>query len=319
MKAIRVEHGGGPEVLELKEVGDPVPAAGQVLVGVKAAGVNPFEVYQRQGWYPGVKFPMTPGVDGAGIVEAVGDGVESVKPGDRVWFAGALTGSYAEKTLVNEATVHPLPEAFAFGQGAALGVPYGTAYHGLFQRGNAKAGETVLIHGASGGVGLAAVELAAAAGLTVFGTASTENGRSLATEHGANLVFDHSKDGYLDEIREASGGKGVDLIIELASDQNLNKDLDILAKFGRVIVIGSRGKIEIDPRVTMGKQLSILGMSLNNATPEQFAEIHADINKGLENGTLKPVVGRQFALADAPAAQDAILQGGAYGKIVLVV
>jgi NADPH2:quinone reductase len=318
MKAILVERAGGPEVLELKEVPDPVAGAGQVLVNVKAAGVNPFEVYMREGWYPTAHFPFIPGVDGAGIVESVGPGVTRLKPGDRVWFAGAVGGSYAAKAAINEATVHPLPERFAFAQGAALGVPYGTSYHGLFQRGGAQAGETVLIHGASGGVGLAGVEWAAAAGLTVIGTASTDRGRALVAEHGAKHVFDHSQANYLDQIREATGGQGVDLVLEMAAHANLGKDLTILKKFGRVVVIGSRGKVEIDPRITLGNQLSILGLSLNNATPQQLAQIHAAINEGLASGALNPVVGREFTLADAPAAQIAVMESGAYGKVVLV-
>jgi NADPH2:quinone reductase len=318
MKAIHVERAGGPDVLTLKDVPDPVAGAGQVVVNVKAAGINPFEVYMREGWYPSARFPFIPGVDGAGIVDSVGAGVTRVKPGDRVWFAAAVGGSYAEKALVNEATVRPLPEQFAFAQGAALGVPYGTAHFGLFQRGGAKAGETVLIHGASGGVGLAGVEWASAAGLTVIGTASTDRGRALAKEHGAHHVFDHGKTNYLDQIREATGGQGVDLVLEMAAHVNLGKDLTILKKFGRVVAIGSRGTVEIDPRITLGNQLSILGMSLNNATPEEMARIHGDIDQGLENGTLNPVVGREFTLADTPAAQTAVMESGAYGKIVVV-
>jgi len=318
MKAIRVQKAGGPEELELTTVPDPSPGPGQVLVAVKAAGVNPFEVYRREGKYPGSEFPWAPGVDGAGNVEAVGQGVNTLSAGDRVWFAGALTGSYAEKSVTPEATTHPLPEPVTFAQGAALGVPFGTAYHGLFQRGGGKAGETLLVHGASGGVGIAAVELAALAGLTVIGTASTDRGRALIKDHGAKFAFDHSDPNYLDQIREAAGEQGVALILEMLANVNLPKDLTILTKFGRVVVIGSRGPVEIDPRVTMGNELSILGMSLNNATAEQIVESHAAINRGLANGTIKPVVGREFTLADAPAAQEAVMQPGAYGKIVVV-
>ena len=317
MKAIVVEQPGGPEVLRIQDVDDPRPQAGQVLVRVKAAGINPFEAYTRAGWYPGAKFPWRPGVDGAGIVEAVGDGVTTLKMGDRVWFASA-SGSYAELTLVGEATTHLLPEHVTFAQGAALGVPYGTSYHGLFQRGYGKAGETVLIHGASGGVGLAAVEWATAAGLTVIGTASTDRGRDLILEHGAKHAFDHSAEGYLDQIRNVTAGSGLQLILEMLADKNPANDLGLLAKFGRVVVIGSRGKIEIDPRVTMGNQLSILGLSLNNASAEEIAQIHEGINSGLENGDLNPVVGKMFPLAEAPAAQEANMESRAYGKIVLV-
>src|SRR5882672_5169402 len=180
MKAIVVHEFGGLEVLKFEEIPTPKPAAGQVLVRVHAAGVNPYDTYMRAGTYA-IKppLPYTPGSDAAGVIEAVGDGVKKVKPGDRVYTAKTLTGAYAQYALALEEQAHPLPERISFGQGAAVWVPYATAYHALHHSAQAHASETILVHGASGGVGTAAVQMARAMGLTVFGTAGTQKGADL--------------------------------------------------------------------------------------------------------------------------------------------
>jgi NADPH2:quinone reductase len=318
MQAIRVHQTGGPEVLKLEEVPDPRPAAGQVVVAVRAAGVNPVDTYVRSGRYGQKDFPYTPGADAAGVVEAVGEGVRRFKPGDRVYTAGSLTGTYASKTLTNESQTHRLPGATTFAQGAALGVPYATAYRALRQRAQARPGETVLVHGASGGVGVAAVQMARAAGMTVFGTAGTDRGRTLVAEQGAHHVLDHASPAYLDEIMKLTDGRGVDVVIEMLANVNLDKDLNVLAKRGRVVVVGSRGRVEIDPRGTMRNEADIRGVMLFAATPEEMTEIHAALVAGLENGTLRPIVGKELPLRDAPKAHEAVLEPGAHGKIVLV-
>lgn len=319
MKAIRVDHFGGPEVLVLQEEPDPSPGASQVLIRVKAAGVNPYEAYIRGGGYA-IKppLPYTPGQDAAGVVEAVGSHVVNLKPGDRVYTTGTVTGAYAELTLAEAQHVHPLPERISFAQGAALNVPYGTAYRALFDRANVKPGEIVLIHGATGGVGTAAVQLAAARGCIVFGTGGTERGRQLVMQQGARQVFDHTAPDYADQITRATGGRGVDAIIEMLANANLERDLHLLARFGRVVVVGNRGRTELDPRLTMGKELAILGMQLWARGEGPVQEAHAAIGAGLANGTLNPVVGKQFPLADAAAAQEEVLHGKAYGKVVLI-
>jgi NADPH2:quinone reductase len=318
MQAIRVHQVGGPEVLKLEEVPDPRPAAGQVVVGVRAAGVNPVDTYVRSGRYGQKVFPYTPGADSAGVVESVGEGVRLFKPGDRVYTAGSQTGTYAQKTLASEVPVHPLPGKVSFAQGAALGVPYATAYRALHHRGQARPGETVLVHGASGGVGTAAVQLARAAGMVVIGTAGTDRGRHLVSEQGAHHVLDHAAPEYLDGLMKLTDGRGVDVVIEMLANVNLDKDLNVLAKHGRVVVVGSRGRIEIDPRGTMGRDADVRGMTLFNATEADLKQIHAALVAGLENGTLRPVIGREFPLVDAPRAHEAVMEAGAHGKIVLV-
>lgn len=319
MKSILVRQFGGPEVLKLEEVPTPKPSAGQVLVRIHAAGVNPYDTYMRAGTYA-VKppLPYTPGSDGAGVIEAVGDGVKKVKAGDRVYTAKTVTGAYAEYALALEGQVHPLPAKITFSQGAGVWVPYGTAYHALFHSAKAHASETVLVHGASGGVGSAAVQMARAMGLTVFGTAGTSKGLDLVKREGCQASFEHSKVGYHEEIMKATGGRGVDIILEMLANVNLATDLKLLAMNGRVIIIGNRGEITINPRDLMARRASARGFTLWAITPEEEADIHAGLIAGLENGTLRPVVGKELPLSEAARAHKEILEPGAAGKLVLV-
>ena len=323
MKAICVRQTGGPEVLVLEEIPDPVPGEGQVVVRIRAAGVNPVDVYIRsaaQGRNPSL--PYVPGMDGAGTIEAVGPGVAGFSAGDRVYVGGPLpgllNGTYSERALCTTAHVHPLPGHLTFGQGAAVNVAYATAYRAIVDRAGARPGETMLVHGGSGGVGIASVQIARAMGITVLATAGTERGRALVVEQGAHRVFDHHSPDYLAAISAATSGRGVDVIIEMLANVNLDKDLSLLARAGRVVVVGNRGRVEIDARQAMGRDAAILGMTLMNATPDDRLRIHAALDAGLANGTLRPVVGREFPLAEAAAAHDAVMEAGAHGKIVLI-
>jgi NADPH:quinone reductase len=319
MKAIRVTAFGGPEVLRLEEVPTPKPGPGEVFVRIHAAGVNPVETYIRAGTYARLpELPYTPGNDGAGVVEQVDADVTEFKAGDRVYIAGTLTGTYAEFALCKKEQVHPLPANVSFAQGAAIGTPYATAYRGLLQRAVAKPGETVLVHGASGAVGTAAVQLARTGGLRVFGTAGSDQGLKLAREQGAHEVFDHHAPEHFEQIMKATGGRGVDVIMEMLANVNLGNDLTILAKGGRVVIIGSRGPVEINPRNTMQRDADVRGMILPNTPPQEMASIHAALVAGLENGTLRPLIGKEFALVEAAEAHRAVMKPGALGKIVLV-
>jgi NADPH2:quinone reductase len=319
VKAIRVHQPGGPEVLRLEEVAAPVAGPGEVLVRLHAIGVNPVDTYVRAGTYARKEpCPYTPGSDAAGVVESVGPGVHRFKPGDRVYVCGSVSGTYAESARCREAQVYGLPANCSFDQGAALGVPYATAYRALFQRGGARPGETVLVHGASGGVGQAAVQLARAAGLTVLGTAGTEAGRRFVLEQGAHHVLDHRRAGYLAEVGKLTGDRGADLIVEMLANVNLAGDLTVLARWGRVVVVGNRGTVEINPRETMARDADIRGMTLFNATEADLGSIHAALRAGLEQGSLRPVIGQTFPLADAAGAHAAVMQDGKSGKILLL-
>ena len=318
MQAIRIHEFGGPEVMRLEEVPELKPGPGQVVVQLKAVGVNPVDTYIRAGVYAAPPFPFTPGFDAAGEVEAVGPGVTRLAGGQMVYTAGTLSGAYAQQALCEESQVHPLPLGISYAQGAALGVPYGIAYRALFQRARALAGETLLVHGASGGVGTAAVQLARAAGLTVIGTGGTPRGRELVAQQGAHRILDHRAPAYLEEVLRLTDGRGVEVILEMLANVNLGKDLKVLAPGGRVVVIGSRGPVELDPRDVLSREAAILGALIFNATPKEYAGIHAALAAGLENGTLRPVIGRELPLADAPRAHEKVLEPGAYGKIILV-
>ncbi|MGI8904876.1 MAG: NADPH:quinone reductase [Candidatus Sumerlaeaceae bacterium] len=319
MKAIRVHQTGAPEVLKLEEVPDPHPGPGEVLVRARAIGVNPVDTYIRAGNYGAVKTPYTPGKDAAGEVASTGSGVTRLKTGQRVYVADCISGAYAELILCRENQVHPLADRLSFAQGAGIYVPYATAFRALFQKAHAQPGEIVLVHGASGGVGTAAVQIARAAGLTVVGTAGTDKGREVARTNGAHHVLDHHASGYLQKaMQEITAGKGFDLILEMLANVNLDNDLDVLAKGGRVVVIGNRGRGEIDARKTMARESSIIGMTLMNASEDELRPIHAALAAGFENGTLTPVVGKEMPLADAAKAHEAVMAPGAYGKIILV-
>ena len=321
MKAIRVHEFGGPEMLKLEEVPDLQAGPGQVVVKVHAIGVNPVESYIRTGTYATKpQLPYTPGADAGGEVLSVGPGVMAFKPGDRVYTAGSISGTYAGQTLCAEGQVNPLPANVSYEQGAAMGTAYGTAYRGLFQRGGAKAGETLLIHGASGGVGTAAVQLARAAGLNIVGTAGSDAGLKLVTEQGAHHAVNHSSTGYLDELMKLTSGRGFDIILEMLANKNLAADLGLLAKKGRVVVVGNRGAIEINPRDTMSREADIRGMTLFAASEPEVREMHAALGAGLESGTLRPAITRRIPLAEASSAHVEVMKpSGALGKIVLLV
>lgn len=317
MKAVVVKEFGAPKVLKLQEIPTPEPAENQILVRVKAAGINPVDAYIRTGTHAQKpNLPYTPGKDAAGIVEKVGANVMKFNKGDRVLTANSLTGTYAEFCLCEEIHLLKLPENVSFEQGAGVFVPYATAFRALFQKANAHSGETVLIHGASGGVGIAAVQWAKNAGLIVIGTASSKEGEKLVKEQGADYVFDHSGENYLREINEATGG--VEIILEMLADKNLVRDFEVLKIFGRIVVIGNRGSLDFNPRLAMGKDAAIFGMSLFNAPPREMGEIFAAISKGLSAGFLNPIVGKTFPLAEAAQAHHAVIEEKAFGKIVLI-
>lgn len=324
MRAVLVRAFGGPEVLRVEDVEAMTPGSADVIVRVRACGVNPVDTYVRTGTYARKpSLPYVPGGDGAGEVEAVGSAVRGFTPGDRVYIANdniALlgAGTYAEQARCAPAMLHRLPSRVSFAQGAAIGVPYATAYRSLFMRAGARAGDTVLVHGATGGVGIAAVQLARAHGLRVIGTGGTADGLALLLEQGVDLALNHTETDYLSAVMSATDGRGVDIVLEMAAHINLDRDLGVLARGGRVVIIGSRGRVEIDPRQTMGRDAAILGMTLFSVTPAELAAIHMALVAGLENATLQPMVGREWSLAEAPQAHEAVLTTRARGKMVLV-
>jgi NADPH2:quinone reductase len=322
MYGIQVSAFGSEDVLAYVELPDPRPAEGQVLVRMHGVGVNPADTYIRSGAYAFYtpELPYTPGFDGAGVVAATGAGVSSVRPGDRVFVAALGTagasGAYAELAVVAESAVHPLPDSLSYQQGAAIGVPAVTAWRVLFQKALLRKGETVLIHGASGGVGIVATQLAHDAGAVVIGTAGSAQGAELVRVAGADRVLDHGTPGYLDVVREEFGGVAV--VIEMLANVNLEADLGILADRGRVVVVGSRGSLSFTPRLAMIKEATVLGTALWNSTARENADALAGLAGKLASGVLRPVVGTELPLRDAAEAHRQVLAAGVRGKIVLI-
>ena len=323
MFAIVAREFGGPDVLKLEQLPDPMPGPGQVRVRVSAVGVNPYDTYMRAGGYAiNPPLPYTPGADAAGAIDLVGDGVSGFAVGDRVYVGGTAQhkayGAYASLVICAQGQVHSLPSPVSVAQGAGVNVPYVTAWRALFGRAAARAGDTVFIHGASGGVGVAATQLACAAGLTVVATAGTADGLALVTAQGAHHALNHHREGYLDELSEVTGGRGPDVILEMLANVNLDHDLSAAARSGRVVIVGNRGRVEIDPRQIMSKDISVFGLALWTVPDDELARAHRAIGAGLANGSIRPVVGQELPLKEAGRAHELVREAGARGKIVLV-
>jgi NADPH2:quinone reductase len=322
MKAILAHAFGGPEQPRYEDVAEPAPGRGQVRVRLRAIGVNPFDTYMLSGTYA-IKppLPYSPGADGAGVIEAAGDGVADVQPGDRVYIGGTADhrayGAYRQSVLCLAHQVHALPERTSFAEGAAVNVPCVTAYRAL-ERGAPSGGDVVLVHGASGSVGLAVVQLARAAGLTVIGSAGTDDGLQLVATEGAHHAVDHRDPAHVEKIQSLTAGRGPDVIIEMLANVNLDHDLTMIAPRGRIVIVGNRGRIEIDPRKIMGKHATVTGFALWGLTDEEVANAHAAVGEALSSGALRPVIADELPLADAAEAHRKVMAPGARGKIVLV-
>ncbi|WP_162256295.1 NADPH:quinone reductase [Arthrobacter sp. Soil736] len=259
---------------------------------------------------------------GSGVVAATGPGVTHVQAGDRVWVStipARTLGTYAQTMVCDAGIVHLLPDRLSFEEGAALGVPYTTAYRALFQRGRGTPGEVVLVHGASGGVGIPAVQLAVAHGMTVIGTAGTPTGLELVLQNGAAHALDHTQPGHVAQIRDLTEGRGVDLVVEMLANKNLQEDMDLLASRGRIVIVGSRGPVQVSPRSLMVAEADIRGTALWNMTPADFEDAYSALDSVLRSSAIRPVIGKRFPLADAAEAHRFITTSRAAGKVVLQV
>ena len=320
MQAVVVEHFGGPEVLQLKTLADPVLAQDrEVLVEIRAAGVNPVDTYIRAGTYGRLPpLPYTPGLDGAGVVLAVGAAVTDLRVGDRVYGGWPLTGTYAQVARYDRPWVYPLPPQLSFAQGAGLFVPYSTAYRALFEKAQVQPGDWLLIHGATGAVGLAAVQLALQAGVRVMATGGTAAGRQLLTQQGADLVLDHHSASYPEAIMAATQGQGVNAIVDMLANQNLGIDLTLLAPAGRVVVVGSRGPVTVNPREILSRESQVTGVNLFSTPADRLHHLQNALYAGVTRGALHPVVREELPLAQAAQAHQRMLAPGALGNWVLL-
>jgi len=323
MRAVRVQRFGGPEVLQV-DLNVPVPEVGeeQVMVRVVVAGINPVETYIREGQYSRLpELPYTPGTDAAGFVHQIGRRVTNIKVGDRVFVSGNSSfsnnsGSYAQFVVTDSTYVFPLHPRLTFAQGASLGVPFFTAYKALILRAKTKPGETVLVHGASGAVGTAAVQIARALGAIVVGTAGTKDGMDVVTRCGAHHVFNHNHKSYEKKMVDHIGC--FDVIIEHLANINLGHDVQMLKPQARVMVVGCRGGVNINPRHLMMPEASICGVALGTTSPAEWAEMGAAIVAGIESGWVNPVINKEYAMEEAQQVHyDIIHSKGAKGKLVL--
>lgn len=315
---------GTSEQLQIAEVVLPQLESHHVKVRLFAAGVNPSDVYTSTGTYAVVpKLPYTPGLDGAGVITEVGAAVTHVHVGERVFVAGAasgfITGTFAQEVVCEERFVHYLPQHITYEQGAALGVPALTAYRALFDRANIQKGQTVFIHGASGAVGLQAVQMAKAAGATVIGTASRPAGKELVLQAGADAVLDHITAQTITDVLEMTNEEGPDVIIEFLANVNLQTDLQLIKKRGVIVVVGNRGDLTIDPRLMMQKECDVRGMILWNTTPEEYQQLIKGVTSLLEKRQLSPIIGRKQSLEQASQAFDDVMAGTFNGKVVLTI
>jgi NADPH:quinone reductase len=323
MKAVRIHEYGGPQVLRYEETDRPQPQAGQLLVRVQAAAVNVFDVTMREGRFKGpLPLPKTIGSDGAGVVEQAGYDVEGVSTGDEIMFTGlgiSLQGSYAEYAIVLPVQAVPKPAGLTFAEAAAMGVVFPTALYALTRRADLQEGETVLVQGAAGGVGGAAVQLAKAFGARVIGTVLEEEHVQRVRELGADEVVLWGQPPSVERIKELTEGRGVDVIVEIAAADNLATDLGLIARGGRVAVVGSgsAAEAEIPYGAASGVDASLLYLASNNAGRAGMAQMLREVGEMVGRGEVRPVVGEVLPLIEARRAHEQ-LSGLHFGKIVLV-
>jgi len=318
MKAMQLNAYGPASDLSLADAMKPSVSADQLLVQVGAAGVNPVDTYIRSGTnnYT-ASFPHTPGSDGAGTIVEIGSDVTGFTIGQRVYFSRNITGSSAEFTVCPATHVFPLSDSLSFEEGACVGIPYTTAHRALFGRAHAKAGDKVLVHGATGAVGIATVQLALAAGMTVVASAGTKAGAALLREQGVDDVIMHNESDHLAPYQSLENG--FDVIIEMLANHNLDQDLKALGFGGCVAVVGNRGTIEINPRDLMARDTSVVGVALANIKLDELGLIAKSLRPLFDKGLLKPVVRKSYSLTELPQAHEDVLKSGALGNLVIAI
>src|SRR5271166_4795449 len=323
MKAVVCEAFGGPEVLALREVPDPPPPGpGELQIRIQARGVQYVDVLMLAGKYQfRPEPPFIPGSEGAGEIVAIGPGVGGFKPGDKVMCNQRL-GAFAELANVKAEDCDLVPSAMSLEAAAVFRNVYHTAYHALLQRGRLKAGDWVLIHGAAGGIGLPAIQIAKLYGAKVIATASTEEKRAVCLEEGADHAIDYQA-GFRDKVMESTGGRGVDIIYDPVNGPTFEESLRCLAWGGRILILGFLGGAPALARTNylLIKGIEAIGVRIGGLS-EAHPEIAAANAKALldlaARGKLKPRISRRFPLADAAQAVQALIDRQVIGKAVLV-
>lgn len=323
MKAVLAKAFGPPEQLVLEELPDRQPAPGEVVIAVKACGVNFFDALIVQGKYQTrPPLPFSPGGEVSGVIRAVGEGVKGLESGTRV-LAFVGYGGYADEVVTDAANVIALPAQMDFVTAAAFPITYATSYHALKDRGQLRSGETLLVLGAAGGVGLSAVEIGKIMGARVIAAASSEGKLAVAREHGADLLINYGASDLRERLREATGGKGVDLVYDPVGGAYAEPALRSLAAGGRYLVIGfASGEIpKIALNLLLLKVVSLVGVfwgAFAKAQPQRNAANMAELLDWYTQGRLRPHVSATFPLERYREALDAVMQRKALGKVVLV-
>jgi NADPH2:quinone reductase len=322
MKAIRVSAPGGPEVLRLEDVADPSPKEGEALVRVEAIGLNFIEVYFRLGLYKPAGYPFTPGSEAAGVVEAVGPGVTSVKPGDRVATVNAQ-GAYAEKALVAAGRLVPIPEGVSTRQAAAAMLQGMTAHYLATSTRPVGPGDTCLVHAAAGGVGLLLCRIAKMRGARVIGTVSTGAKAALAREAGADEVILYTERDFVAETKRLTNGRGVEVVYDSVGKTTFEKGLDVLAPRGTMALFGqSSGPAgPIDPQILNQKGSVFLtrpSLFAYVASREELLARAGDVLSWVKDGSLPLRIDRTFPLAEAGAAHRALEARETSGKVLIL-
>jgi NADPH2:quinone reductase len=321
MKAIRVEAPGGPEALRYEEVPEPLPAAGEAVVRIEAAGVNFIDVYHRTGAYP-ARFPLVPGQEGAGTVTAVAPDVTEVRVGDRVAWAGVL-GAYAGAAAVPAARLVRLPHGVGPREGAAAMLQGMTAHYLASSTYPLGPGKTCLVHAAAGGVGLLLCQIAKKRGARVIGTVSTEEKARLASEAGADHTILYAHEDFVAEVRRITGGAGVEVVYDSVGKTTFGKGLDCLARRGSMVLFGqSSGAVDpIDPQLLSRKgslYLTRPTLAHYTATREDLLERAGEVLGWIRDGELRIRIWREIPLAEAAEAHRLLESRQTAGKLLLV-
>jgi NADPH2:quinone reductase len=330
MKAAFLETTGGPEVIRYGELPTPSPQAGEVLVRVGAAALNPIDLYIRAGAVAmPLPKPYVPGCDLAGTVEAVGSGVRSFKPGDRLWGSNqglfGRQGTLAEYACVAQEWLYPTPAGVSDAEAAAAALVGITAHLGLFRCANLRAGETVFVNGGTGGVGSMVVQMAKAALARAVATVGSPEKAELCRALGAGLVINYKNEDVSTALRDFTGGRGVDVWYETQREPDFVRTVELLARRGRMVIMAGR---QARPTFPVGpfytKDLALFGFAMFNATAEEQRRCAEDINRWLAEKKLRPLIGRTFLLSEAAAAhrfleENTLSKAGTLaGKVVVV-
>jgi NADPH2:quinone reductase len=323
MKALLCKQHGLPDTLVLEEVPDPVPAEGEVVIDIRSAGVNFPDVLIIQNLYQAKPaLPFAPGAELAGVVSAVGPGVTHRKVGDRV-IGSSTWGAFAEKIALPAARTLPMPDFLDFERASAFVLTYGTSYHALIDRAGLKAGETVLVLGAAGGVGLAAIQIAKAAGARVIAAASTAAKLAVCADHGADALINYSEENLRDRIAALTDGKGPDVIYDPVGGQYAEPAFRSIAWRGRYLVVGfANGEIPRLPlNLALLKGASLVGVFWGRymqSEPEHFARDIEALYRWIGEGRLNPHICARYRLAEGARALEDLIERRVTGKVVIL-